>query len=89
MSDQKDEGCAEWSILELMGHRRLGKAAIYCLTPTTEEIAKAAAVCFSPPIHRYEIAQLPHGDDDQEDEGEIALAYDGDGQEDEDEDHPF
>jgi hypothetical protein len=79
-----------WSILELMGHRRLaGKVcdavigggaflridipgeddkwttqyyspgAVYCITPTTEEIARTVAKQSQPePVHRWEIPQL-------------------------------
>jgi len=76
-----------WSILELMGHRRLagklcevaiagagmlridvpapdgtwvtqfyGGSAVYCITPTTEEIARAVARGARPePVHRWEL----------------------------------
>ncbi len=87
------DGYAEWSILELMGHRRIGgfvteaevggipflridiktessettqyygKAAVYCLTPTTEAIAMAVAKEFNPPVHRYEIAEVAEVDE--------------------------
>lgn len=36
--------------------------AIYCITPTTEEIARAVAVDLQPePVHRWEIPQLYSG----------------------------
>jgi hypothetical protein len=110
-TDEK-EPFADWAILELMGHRRLGgfvreeeiagagllridipceppvtqfysPAALYCLTPTTEEIARALAQRFRPePVHRYELpaettitaVPLPrehgyfHGDPDDDDD---------------------
>jgi hypothetical protein len=44
-------------------------AAVYCLTPTTEEIARAVAKREQPePVYRYELPRLPAldrgGDDD-------------------------
>ncbi|MDA8311463.1 MAG: acetyltransferase [Actinomycetota bacterium] len=86
-----EESYRGWSILELMGHRRLagmvtteqiGRAsfiridvpldsdgettsqfyspsAVYCLTPTTEEIARAFADRNRPaPVSRYELAPI-------------------------------
>lgn len=62
--------------------------ALYCLTPTTEEIAKAVAAYNRPnPVHRYELPApqaAPHGhegdeyadvgeDDDQDDDDEDEL----------------
>lgn len=82
--------CEGWSVLELMGHRRLGgwlsevtvaggafiridvpgpdddsdpvatqlysPSAVYCITPTTEEIARAVAANNQPtPVHRWEL----------------------------------
>jgi hypothetical protein len=75
-----------WTILELMGHRRLGGlvredtlagakvlrveipdgdgfttqfyggGALYCVTPTTEELARAVAARNRPaPVHRWEL----------------------------------
>ena len=41
--------------------------AIYCITPTTEEIARAVAPKFRPaPVHQWELAALPgpSGDED-------------------------
>jgi hypothetical protein len=90
MSDHEQAKAYEgWTILELMGHRRLGgyvtevevacfkmlridvpgetpgsivatqfysAAALYCMTPTTEEMARAAALRDQPePVHRWEL----------------------------------
>ena len=98
MSESENrDGYAEWSILELMGHRRLGgyvteaeiagisflridiktepseitqyygKAAVYCLTPTTETIAMSIARHFDPPVHRFEMtAVVERKDNDDE-----------------------
>ena len=90
MSEQPPttEGYAEWSILELMGHRRLagfvqevemfgskmlridiphggpteattqyyGGSSIYCVTPTTEDVARGFAQRSRPaPVNRYEL----------------------------------
>lgn len=90
MSDHEQAKAYEgWTILELMGHRRLGgyvtevelasakflridvpgkepgsivatqfygAAALYCLTPTTEAMARAAALRDQPkPVHRWEL----------------------------------
>lgn len=85
MATEQKEPFADWAIIELLGHRRLGGfvradeiagagmlridipceppvtqyyslAALYCLTPTTEEIARALATRFRPePVHRYEL----------------------------------
>lgn len=88
MSEQQKQPYAEWSILELMGHRRLagfvrevdlagasfiridvpgdgagvvltqlyGASSVYCLTPTTEEIARAVARQNQPePVQRWEL----------------------------------
>lgn len=79
---------AQWCILELMGHRRLGgyltettiagtgmlridipsdppvtqlysPSSVYCITPTTEEIARAIAASYpSQPVQRYELPAL-------------------------------
>lgn len=87
-----------WTILELMGHRRLGgyvtevnlagagflridvpgaegapvatqyypPSSVYCLTPTSEAMAKAVAVHNQPqPVSRWELPQpapTPHAD---------------------------
>ncbi len=99
-----EAGAAEsydhWSILELMGHRKLGgrvreaelggipflridvyggepliatqyygRAAVYCLTPTTEEVARAAGRHFNGPVQSWEMptsatAQLAEHDDE-------------------------
>jgi hypothetical protein len=79
-----------WTILELMGHRRLGGlvredtlagakvlrveipdgdgfttqfyggGALYCVTPTTEELARAVAARNRPaPVHRWELPAAP------------------------------
>jgi hypothetical protein len=38
-------------------------AAVYCLTPTTEEIAKGLAARIQPePVHRWELPQLVDGE---------------------------
>jgi hypothetical protein len=98
-----------WSILELMGHRRLagklcevaiagagmlrldvpapdgswvtqfyGGSAVYCITPTTEEIARAVARGARPePVHRWELpaqaatvaAERTDGDEDGDGDG--------------------
>lgn len=84
-----DERFADWAILELMGHRRLGglvsdvemfgarvlridvphatapgkfstqfytPASLYCLTPTTEELARAVAAANQPaPVSRWDL----------------------------------
>jgi hypothetical protein len=85
MASEQNDAFADWAILELMGHRRLGgfvreeeiagagllridipceppvtqfysPQALYALTPTTEEIARALAQRFRPePVHRYEL----------------------------------
>lgn len=92
-SDDKSS-FAEWCILEIMGHRRLGgyvteaevggipllridvyrgdgstfsqlygKAAVYCLTPTTEDVAKAVSKDAGGPVSRWELpAQLATGE---------------------------
>jgi hypothetical protein len=101
---------ASWSILELMGHRRLagyvqevelagqgllridipseppvtqfyGVASVYCLTPTTEEVARAVAAQMSPqPVHPWELPKHPElpgpfvdEDAGDEDEDEIRI----------------
>ncbi len=40
-----------------------GAKSIYCMTPTTEALARAKASGFSAPIHRYELppAEVAHG----------------------------
>lgn len=85
--EEEQHGYAEWSIMELMGHRRLGgfvcettlagagvlridipmhaggtctqfypPAALYCLTPVSEEIARAVARENQPrPISQWEL----------------------------------
>lgn len=90
-----------WSILELMGHRRLpgyvkvvqlggtpmfqidiptdpkpvtqfySGASIYCLTPTTEDIARALAkkIYDAGPVSRYEIEHLLPPVDTDDDNG--------------------
>lgn len=52
-----------------------GAEAVYCITPTTEELARAAAQSRKPaPVHRYEL-ELPAPyraspvDDDEDDDG--------------------
>lgn len=86
---ETEQGTYEgWTILELMGHRRLGgyvreqevagaaflridvpseppvtqfyaPAAVYAMTPTTEEIARALAARMRPaPVHAYELTPL-------------------------------
>lgn len=93
----------EWSILEIMGHRRLGglvteaeiggipllridvyeadaeapvatqyygKAAVYCLTPTTEATARALGRYFSAPVSRYELPAATGAVADLEDDEE-------------------
>jgi hypothetical protein len=85
MDQQGKQPFAEWTILELMGHRRLagyvqeveiagkgylridipseppvtqiyGPDAIYCMTPTTEEIARGLAKSVHlAPVSRYEL----------------------------------
>ncbi len=89
MSEQ-DQGCSQWCIVELMGHRRLGgfvseaeiagarllrieiptpdgafvtqfygPQSIYCLTPTTEDSARAVALRNQPePMHPWEVRLL-------------------------------
>jgi hypothetical protein len=93
-----------WTILELMGHRRLGghvseatiagasllrldvylpgdekpmatqfysASAIYCITPTTEELARAVAKSNVPaPVQRWELPALPAKKETGGDEGE-------------------
>ena len=91
MSEQKDPTYAEWSILELMGHRRLGgfvrettlagagvyridvygaadkvplfsqfypPSSLYCLTPTTENVARRMGGGGYEPVSRYDIPAL-------------------------------
>jgi hypothetical protein len=103
-----------WTILELMGHRRLGGlvredtlagakvlrveipdgdgfttqfyggGALYCVTPTTEELARAVAARNRPaPMHRWELpapAREPEPEDadevDDEDETVAVAAED-------------
>ena len=38
-----------------------GKAAVYCLTPTTEEVAKAVARTGQEPLARWEFPQITEG----------------------------
>ena len=102
-NERKDPTYSNWSILELMGHRRLGgyveettvagkgmlridvcgttqkkpvftqfypPSSIYCLTPTTEEVARAVgekALPDSQPVHEFEIPQLRQGQIDLDD----------------------
>ncbi len=106
MPDPAETAFAEWCVLELMGHVRLGGkvteenlfgtkmgridipgaddrfttqyfagSAVYRLTPTTEEIARAVARAAQPePVHRWELPGLAAGDhaagdeDDEDDE---------------------
>lgn len=97
---ENTEAFAEWTILELMGHRRLfghvtevavaggsflridvfpGDAeepaltqfyrpeAVYCMTPTTEELARrGAAAGFTKPVHRYELTAPDPGPEEEE-----------------------
>ncbi len=104
----------EWTILELMGHRRLaglvreetigaasfiridvpdGKggfdvtqyynpAAVYCMTPTTQEMAEQVAARDQPqPVSRWELlpkSQAPVAEpeyEDQEDSDEQSIPY--------------
>jgi hypothetical protein len=91
MSNER-ETYAGWTILELMGHRRLGgyvteqeiagagflridipgadgtpaatqfipPSSVYCITPTTEPIARAVALRNQPaPVARWELPALP------------------------------
>jgi len=51
-----------------------GPGAIYCLTPTTEETARAFAMRSQPePIHRWELKMIPADvvDDEDIDDGEF------------------
>lgn len=34
-------------------------SAVYCITPTTKQIARALAKQFSPPVSRYDLPELP------------------------------
>lgn len=53
-------------------------SAVYCITPTSEELARriAAGVSFTGPVSEYELPRLTAGAssaDDQDDEGEPAV----------------
>ncbi len=122
MTEQAEVSFAEWCILELMGHVRLGGkvteenlfgtkmgridipgtdgkfttqffagSAVYRLTPTTEQIARAVAASSQPePISRWELPQLQapvaavsrEAGDPYDREGD---SEEGDGDDDEDE----
>lgn len=78
MSDHDDAAFPCWAILELMGHRRLyGPAAIYCITPTSEEMAgKVAALGRPEPVTQWELsppAKPPYVHHTDEDEGSAAV----------------
>lgn len=92
MSEETKTVIDGWTILELMGHRRLGgyvrevtvagvgflridipgsegnpdatqlypPSSVYCITPTTEAMARAVAKSNQPqPVNRWELPQLP------------------------------
>ncbi|MEO8602657.1 MAG: acetyltransferase [bacterium] len=43
-------------------------AAVYCITPTTEEVARlVAAKCRLTPVHSYELAHVPSQSDRDDD----------------------
>ena len=68
------EELAGKSFLRLDIHNTLGDSvvtqyyspdAVYCITPTTEELAKRVSDRFKPePIHRFELPALPERDND-------------------------
>lgn len=93
MQELKEIG---WSVLELMGHRRIagfvkeeliansvmlridmetadgpmtqyyGGSSVYCITPTTEELAKAFASKITvQPVNRWELPQVEDHSDDE------------------------
>ena len=119
-----------WSILELMGHRRLGgyvrevelagapmlrldvpvgeatleeadigatqfysPSALYCLTPTTEEMARAVAASSQPePVKRWELPERTGQKNPVDYESERVFDDDEDGPDpadSPDDDHPF
>lgn len=108
MSDEKKASYEGWSILELMGHRRLGgyvreqelaghgfiridvpkkdgdagelvatqfysPGSVYCLTPTTEAMARAVAASSQPtPVHRWELPAPERANEPDHDDGQGA-----------------
>lgn len=49
-----------------------GSSAVYCITPTTEEIAKRAAQASRPtPVHRYELAAPASSTRDDVDDDDV------------------
>ena len=106
--EHKAETYEGWTILELMGHRRLGghvreatiaghgflridvpgkdgmvatqfipPSSVYCLTPTTEAMARAGAARNVPePVARWELPQLPSGA--QPEDAEVEDGYESD-----------